>query len=249
MKALEPIWQAKPETASRVRGRVEVVLDWATTRGYRQGENPARWRGHLENQLPKKSKVRRVEHHAALPYAEIGAFMAELRGRDGVAARALEFVILTKARTGEVLGARWAEIDLAGRLWTVPAARMKAGREHRVPLSEAAMALLARVEREGERVFPISNMAMSMLLRRMGRGELTVHGFRSTFRDWCAETGVDHDLAELALAHSVGSAVERAYLRSDMFQRRRQLTEAWAHYCEGEEPAESKVVRLAGRAG
>jgi integrase len=250
MKAIEPIWTEKTETASRVRGRIESVLDWATARGYRQGENPARWRGHLENLLPKKSKVRRIEHHAALPYAEIAGFMVELRARDGIDARALEFTILTAARTGEVIGARWAEIDLQSRLWTVPAERMKAGREHRVPLSEAAMALLAALKREGDRVFPVSNVAMLMLLRRMGRGDLTAHGFRSTFSDWCAEqTNFPSEVREMALAHVVGDKVEASYRRGDLFEKRRQLAEAWAKYCEGEKPAESKVVRLAGRAG
>jgi integrase len=193
MKALESIWTEKPETAGRVRGRIESILDWATARGYRQGDNPARWRGHLENLLPKKTKIRRVEHHAALPYPEIGAFIAQLRRQqEGVPARALEFAILTAARTGEVIGARWHEINLTERLWTVPGERMKAGKEHRVPLSDAALAILEKLleTRQGDFVFPgsrtgrpISNMAMLMLLRRMGRGDLTAHGFRSSFRD------------------------------------------------------------------
>ena len=196
MKALEPIWTEKAETASRVRGRIESILDWATARGYRQGENPARWRGHIENLLPKKTKIRPVEHHAALPYPEIGGFMVELHRQDGIAARALEFAILTAARTGEIIGARWAEIDFAERLWTVPAERMKAGKEHRVPLSDATLAILEKLRetRESDFVFPgsrssrpISNMAMLMLLRRIGRGDLTAHGFRSSFRDWAAE--------------------------------------------------------------
>jgi integrase len=187
MKAIEPIWQTKPETASRVRGRIESVLDWATARGYRQGENPARWRGHLENLLPKKTKVRRVEHHAALAYPEIGAFMVELHQQEGIAARALEFTILTAARTGEVIGARWDEINIAERAWTVPAERMKAGKEHRVPLSDAALAILEEMRkvRQSDFVFPgakarrpLSNMAFLMLLRRMGLGELTTHGFK-----------------------------------------------------------------------
>jgi integrase len=219
MKAVEPWWNGKTETISRVRGRIESVLDWATARGYRTGDNPARWRGHLENMLPKKSKVQRVEHHAALPYAEIGSFMVELRQQEGVAARALEFAILTAARTGEVIGARWQEIDFQARLWTVPGNRMKAGREHRVPLSAAAMALLTGLKREGDRVFPISNVAMLTLLRRMGRGELTVHGFRSAFSDWCAEqTNFPSEVREMALAHAVGDKVEAAYRRGDLFQ-------------------------------
>ena len=195
MKAIEPIWTKKPETASRVRGRVESILDWATARGYRQGENPARWRGHLENLLPKKSKVRRVEHHAALPYTEIGSFVAELRQQDGVAARALEFLILTVARTGEVIGGRPKEVDFAQRLWVVPGERMKAGREHRVPLCHRSIEILEEMQtiRDGDFLFPggkvgaLSDMAMAMTLRRMGHGDLTVHGFRSTFSDWCAE--------------------------------------------------------------
>jgi integrase len=244
------LWNARPETASRLRGRLESILDYARVIGQRQGENPARWRGHLDHVLPARSKVRRVEHHAALPYPEIADFMAELRSKDGLAARALEFVILTAARTGEVLGARWAEIDLQNCLWVVPAERMKAGREHRVPLSEAAMALLAALKREGDRVFPVSNMAMNMLLRRMGKSGLTVHGFRSTFSDWCAEqTSFPSEVREMALAHVVGDKVEAAYRRGDLFEKRRQLAEAWARYCDDEEPAESKVVRLAGRAG
>jgi integrase len=253
MKVIEPIWAIKPETASRVRGRIESVLDWATARGYRQGENPARWRGHLENLLPKKSKVRRVEHHAALPYAEIAAFMAELRQQEGVAAHALEFAILTAARTGEVIGAKWDEIDPGERLWTVPADRMKAGKEHRVPLSDPALAILEgmRKIRQGDHIFPggkagrpISNMAMLMLLRRMGRGDLTAHGFRSSFRDWAAErTTFPAEVAEMALAHTVSDKVEAAYRRGDLFQKRRQLSDAWAQFCVAA-PAAGQVVPI-----
>jgi len=175
--------------------------------------------------------------------------MVDLRERDGVAARALEFAILTAARTGEVIGASWAEFDLEHRLWSVPGERMKAGREHRVPLNEGAMAVLACLKREGDRVFPVSNMAMLMLLRRMGRGDLTAHGFRSTFSDWAAEqTNAPSEVREMALAHTVSDKVEAAYRRGDLFQKRQELAEAWAHYCDGEEPTESKVVRLAGRA-
>jgi integrase len=241
MKVLEPIWSVKPETASRVRGRIESVLDWATARGYRTGENPARWRGHLENLLPKRSMVRRVEHHAALPYPEIGAFMGELRQQEGIAARALEFAILTAARTGEVIGARWSEFSIPHELWTVPAARMKAGKEHRVPLSGTALALIEKMAeiRQSDFVFPggkagrpISNMAMLMLLRRQGRHDLTAHGFRSTFRDWAAEqTNFPSEVAEMALAHSVSNQVEAAYRRGDLFQKRRELSEAWATFC------------------
>jgi len=233
VKAIEPIWTTKPETASRVRGRIESVLDWAAARGYRQGENPARWRGHLENLLPKKSTVRRVEHHAALPYVEISAFMGELRGQEGIAARALAFAILTVARTGEVIGATWAEIDMAARIWTIPAERMKAGKEHRVPLSEAAIAILDQMDQGRDKVFPISNMAMAMLLRRMGRGDLTVHGFRSSFSDWCAErTAFPSEVREMALAHTVADKVEAAYRRGDLIEKRRALAEAWAKFCD-----------------
>ncbi len=247
MKALEPIWYDKTETASRVRGRIESVLDWATARELRRGENPARWRGHLENLLPQRSKVQRVEHHAALAYDEIGAFMAELRQQQSVAARALEFAILTAARTGEVIGARWDEINTTERLWTVPAERMKADREHRVPLSDAAMAIIEQMAagRSGEVVFPggkvgrpLSNMALLMLLRRMAGeekrwGDLTAHGFRSSFRDWAAErTNFPAEVAEMALAHSVSDKVEAAYRRGDLFQKRRQLAEAWAAFCD-----------------
>jgi integrase len=241
LKALEPIWTAKPETANRVRGRVESVLDWATARGYRQGENPARWRGHLENLLPGKSKVRRVKHHAALPYAEIGDFVARLKQQDGMAARALEFTILTAARTGEVIGARWSEINFSERIWMVPAERMKADKEHRVPLSDAAIAILKDLVkvRRGDFIFsggrgarPISNMTMAMMLRRMGRNEFTVHGFRSSFRDWAAErTSFPPEVAEMALAHAVSDKVEAAYRRGDLLEKRRQLAEAWSKYC------------------
>jgi integrase len=253
MKALEPLWKTKPETASRVRGRIESIIDWATARGYRRGENPARWRGHLENLLPNRRKVQRVQHYAALPYNEIGAFMAELRQQEGVAARALEFTILTAARTGEVIGAKWEEINIADRLWIVPAARMKAGKEHRVPLSDAAISILEKmcairpsdfVFAGGRRGRPLSGMAMLMLLRRMARGDLTVHGFRSTFRDWAAEcTAFPAEVAEMALAHAVSNRVEAAYRRGDMFQKRRQLADAWASFC-GSPAAGGDVVPL-----
>jgi integrase len=241
MKAVEPIWTTKPETASRVRGRIESVLDWATARGYRTGENPARWRGHLENLLPKRSKVQRVEHHAALPYGELPGFVAELRQQRGATARALEFLILTAGRTSEVLGAKWSEIDLGARLWTIPGCRMKGSKEHRIPLCERAVELLEEMAaiREGAFVFPgasagrpLSNMALAMLLRRMARGDFTVHGFRSTFSDWCAErTNFPSELREMALAHAVGNKVEAAYRRGDMFEKRRKLMQAWSKFC------------------
>jgi integrase len=257
-KAIEPIWQAKPETASRVRGRIEAVLDWAKVRGYRDGENPARWRGHLDKLLPARAKVRKVEHHPALPYAVMGEFVASLRQQEGVAARALEFLILTAARTGEVIAARWNEFDLAEKVWTVPADRMKAGKEHRVPLSAAAVAIIEQMQatRVADQQFvfpggklgkPLSNMAMLKLLQRMGRGELTAHGFRSSFRDWAAErTNFPREVAEMALAHTVGDKVEAAYRRGDLFAKRRRLMEEWARHCEFTKGT-GKLVALTGR--
>jgi integrase len=253
LKVLEPIWRVKPETASRLRGRIEAVIDWATARGYRTGENPARWRGHLAKLLPARAKLRAVRHHPALPYAELPAFMAALRAQEGTAARALEFAILTAARTGEVVGARVEEIDRKEQVWTVPAARMKAGRAHRVPLSRSALAALEGVWRpEGAAfLFPghkpgkhLSNMAMLALLKRMGRADLTVHGFRSTFRDWAAErTGHPREVVEMALAHSIGDKVEAAYRRGDLFDKRRTLMNDWARYCG----ISATVVRPAAR--
>jgi integrase len=255
LKVLKPIWNSKPQTASRLRGRIELVLDWARARGYRQGENPARWRGHLDKLLPAPAKVRRVEHHPALSYSDMPQFMAALRQQSCMAARALEFAILTAARTGEVIGARWNEIDLDQALWIVPGNRMKAGREHRVPLSARALALLGdlpiRDDRPGQFLFPgseagrsLSNMALLMLLRRMGRGDLTTHGFRSTFRDWAAEqTHFPGEMAELALAHTVGNKVEAAYRRGDQFDRRCGLMESWAAFC-GLDELPGKVVVL-----
>ena len=255
MKVLDPIWNTKPETAARVRGRIESILDWAKVRGFREGENPARWRGHLDHLLPRRSKVRAVRHHAALSYSELGTFMADLRTREGIAARALEFLILTAARTGEVLGATWDELDLQAKVWTVPADRTKAHRDHRVPLSDAAVTVIERVRkaRESEYVFPgdrrdvLSNMAMDMLLRRMERG-VTVHGFRSTFRDWAAEcTSFQREVAEAALAHVVGDKVEAAYRRGDLFEKRRRLMDAWAGFC-AKAPAAGEVVLLRANA-
>lgn len=241
MKVLEPIWTTKTETASRLRGRIESVLDWATVRHYRAGENPARWKGHLDHLLPAKAKVQKAGHHAALPYDQIGDFMVALRRQGGAGARALEFAILTAARTGEVTGATWDEIDLDKRLWTIPAERMKAGKEHRVPLSEPALAILRDMEklRDSDFVFPggkaqrpLSNMALLTTLRRMKRTDVTAHGFRSTFRDWAAEqTNFAHEVAEMTLAHSVGDKVEAAYRRGDLFDKRRQLMDVWAGYC------------------
>jgi integrase len=254
LKVLEPIWTTKTETAGRLRGRIETVLDWAAVRGFRTGDNPARWRGHLDKLLPAPCKVRKVEHHAALPYAEVGAFMTDLRQREGVAARALEFAILNAARTGETLGAAWSEIDMGARLWTIAGHRMKGGREHRVPLSPAAMALLTLMQKLkiDDHIFPgmkagrpMSNMAMLALLRRMGRGDLTAHGFRSSFRDWAAErTNFPSEVAEMALAHAVGDRVEAAYRRGDLFEKRRRLMTAWADFFTKKPAERGKVVAL-----
>lgn len=240
MKVLEPLWISKPETAGRVRGRIERILDWAKVRGYRDGENPARWRGHIDHLLPARGKVARVKHHAALPYIELPDFMAKLKERDAVAARALEFAILTAARTGEIIGAKWNELDLIERVWCVPAERMKNRREHRVPLSETAIEIVQHMGtiRRNDHIFPgdrrdaLSNMALLMLLRRMGRVEITAHGFRSTFRDWVEEqTDFPRAVAEMALSHAIGSAVEAAYRRGDLLEKRRPLMQRWAEYC------------------
>ncbi|HRH79467.1 MAG TPA: integrase arm-type DNA-binding domain-containing protein [Thiobacillaceae bacterium] len=240
MKSLEPIWKTKTETASRLRGRVEQILDWATVRGYRQGENPARWKGHMDKLLPKPSKVAKVEHHPALSYKELPGFILALRSMDGLGARALEFAILTAARSGEVRGATWPEIDLKSCMWIVPAERMKAKREHRVPLTAAAVDLLKALPRidGADLLFPgtkgkLSDMTLSAVLKRMGRGDLTVHGFRSTFRDWAAEmTNHPREVAEMALAHAVGDKVEAAYRRGDLLKKRYRLMEDWARHCE-----------------
>jgi len=239
MKVLEPIWTAKPDTASRIRGRIESVLNWAKARGYRRGENPALWKGHLDNLLPAPGRLKTTRHHAALPYDQTSQFTASLRRQDGVAALALEFMILTAARTGEIIGARWNEIDMEAKVWTVPANRMKSGREHRVPLSPQALAILDRLDKtnEGDQVFPgrtrnsLSNMVFLMLLRRMGHDGLTAHGFRSTFRDWAAElTNFQAEVAEAALGHVVGDKLEAAYRRGDFFEKRRRLMEAWGRF-------------------
>jgi integrase len=265
LKVLEPIWKAKPETANRLRGRIEAVLDWATVRTYRTGENPARWRGHLDHLLPARNKVQRPEHHAALPYSEIGDFMAALRQQAGTAARALELLILTAARTSEVIGARWSEIDTNRQLWTVPATRIKGAKEHRVPLSAAAIALLRAIKADAEKlppsdfVFngarwgkPLSNMAMLKLLARMKRNDLTAHGFRSTFRDWVAErTSYPREAAEMALAHVVSDKVEAAYRRGDLFEKRRRMMDEWARFSSipshaGKRTGSENVISLAG---
>jgi integrase len=249
-KILDPIWGEKTETASRLRGRMEAVIDWATVAGYRQGDNPARWRGFLDKMLPPRARTEKTRHLRALPYAEVGAFLESLHGQPGTAALALEFLILTATCTNETLGVRWGEIDLAKKTWTIPGERMKAGREHRVPLSPEALAMLVKLQatgaNESDYVFPgrdarrpLSNMAMLVLLRRMKRPDLTVHGFRSTFRDWAAEhTNFPREVCEQALAHSLPDKVEAAYLRSDLFEKRRRLMDAWARYC-ATSPAQS----------
>ena len=241
LAVLKPIWTTKAETASRVRGRIEKVLDAAKAKGFRDGENPARWRGHLDHLLPRPSKLARG-HHAAMPYEEVAAFVAKLREREATSALALELCILTAARSGEILGMRWSEIDLDKKIWTVPADRMKAGREHRVPLSPRAVAILRQLEKlkTGEFVFPgqarnkpLSNMAMEMVLRRMKIEDATVHGFRSSFRDWAGNvSSFPREVIETALAHVIGDKAEQAYRRSDALEKRRKLMEAWAAYCE-----------------
>jgi len=239
------LWKGKTETASRVRGRIEAILDWAKVRKYRTGENPARWRGNLQHSLPKRTKVQKVKHHAALPYGEIGAFVQTLRAKEGTAARALEFLILTTARTSEVTGARWREIDMDAALWTVPADRIKGGKLHRVPLSPSAVEVLkAQLKTQGKAdadafVFPggkakkpLSENAMLALLARMKRDDLTAHGFRSSFRDWAAEqTNYPREAAEMALAHVISDKVEAAYRRGDLFEKRRRLMEDWGKFC------------------
>jgi integrase len=238
LKALEPIWAKTPESARRIRGRIESVLDWAKVRGYRDGENPARWRGHLDKTLAKRPKGR--EHRHAISYAVLPTFMDELRSKEGESARALELTILCASRTGEVIGARWPEIDIALRLWTIPPARMKSGREHRVPLSNRALEIIGEQRRDGKFVFagrkagsPLSNMSMLELMRDMRGKGATVHGFRSTFRDWAAEqTSYPNELCEIALAHVVSDKTEAAYRRGDMMEKRRRLMADWATYCE-----------------
>jgi integrase len=236
------LWSAKTETASRVRGRIENILDWAKVREYRTGDNPARWRGNLEHSLPPRSKVQKVQHHAALPYAEVGAFMVDLRKRPALAARALEFLILTATRTRETLEARWSEIDLDNQLWIIPADRMKAAREHRVPLADHAVRILHDLKNDSAGAFvfptegkldrPLSNNSLLSLLRRMERTDITAHGFRSTFRDWAAETtNYPREVAEMALAHTIGDKVEAAYRRGDLFEKRERLMGEWATYC------------------
>lgn len=231
MPALELIWVEKSEIASRVRGRIESVLDWVKVRGYQEGGNPARWKGNLDQLLPTRSKVRNIKHHAALPYMEISEFIHRLREQDGTSARVIEFLILTASRTSEVLNATWAEINLEQQVWTIPQERMKNGRER--PLFP------------GQRIKkPLSNMAFSMLLLRMSRADITAHGFRSKFRDWTAEqTAFPHEVAEMALAHTISNKAEAAYRRGDLFEKRRKLMGAWSIFC-GSQNAQGEVNGL-----
>jgi integrase len=241
VKVLSPIWTTKTETATRLRGRIESILDWATVRRFRQGDNPARWRGHLENLLANPNKIAPVRNHPALPWREVPAFMVLLARSQGIAARAGEFSILTAARSGEVRGATWGEVNLEAKLWTIPADRMKAGKEHRIPLSTAAMALLSALPRREGIVFPgriygtaLSDMSLTAVLRRLGRSDITIHGFRSSFRDWCAESvgnSFSREVCEHALAHSLPDRVEAAYRRGDLLEKRVVLMQAWADYC------------------
>jgi integrase len=263
LKIIEPIWTTKTETASRVRGRIETVLSWAKARGYRKGENPATWRGHLDQLLPARSQVAPVEHHAALPYSELPGFMKKLRAKEGISARALEYTILTAARTGDTIGGKWKEIDRAGKLWTIPAARVKGKkgarkRDHVVPLTKQALAVLEDLPTEAGYLFPggkegagLSNAAMSELLKGMGyKPEVaTVHGFRSAFKDWAMEqTAYGDELSEMALAHTIKDKVKAAYHRGDMLEKRRRLMADWAKYCDGKAIGGNNVMQIgAGR--
>jgi integrase len=263
LKALRPIWESKTETAARVRGRIERILDWAAVQKYRTGENPARWKGHLEHSLAAPTKLKGTQHHAALPYSDMGSFMQQLRARDALAARMLEFAILTATRSGEVRGAVWSEIDLDKAVWLIPASRMKMKKEHRVPLSGQAVQLLearkasASEVKDTDYIFPgpthgkpFSDAAMSMLLKdRMQRPDVTAHGFRSTFRDWTAEcTAYPREVCEMALAHAIPDAVEAAYRRGDLFEKRRKMMSEWANYCDKPLPAKTdNVVPMKGK--
>ena len=257
IKALRPMWDRTPTTAARVRGRIELILDWATVSGFRQGENPARWDGHLEFILPAARKLQPIKHHPAMPYTAVPAFMARLREMDGAVARALEFLILTAARSGEARAAMWDEIDVGQKVWVVPAARTKAHREHRVPLSPRALEIANQMQlqrRKGRLVFPgrgdgisVSEAGVRYVMQSLGCGSYTVHGFRSAFRDWCGEqTNFPREVAEAALAHRVGNAVEQAYARGDLFEKRARLMTAWAAFCEL--PAASATVTPIRRA-
>lgn len=253
LRVLEPIWATKTETATRLRGRMEKILDWAKALKYRAGDNPAAWRGNLDKLLANPNKIAPVVNHPALPYNKVGAFMVDLRALPGVSPLATEFIILTATRTGEALGARWSEFDLEAGVWTIPAERMKMGKEHRVPLSTAALEVLSKMTTYGSEgfVFPgrkpntqQSNMSCLALLRRMGRTDIVVHGFRSSFRDWAAEqTSFPREVAEMALAHAIGDKVEAAYRRGDLFEKRLKLMQAWADYIDRQQ-GQAKVLSM-----
>jgi len=252
---IKPLWARIPETAARVRGRIEAVLGWATVHGYRSGDNPARWQNHLAQALPARAKVAKKEHHAALPYTQVAEFMSKLRRDASIMARCLEFITLTACRLGEAQGALWPEIDFEARTWTIPAERMKADKEHKVPLSNAAIALLKDMLaiRQSDYVFPgykrgrpLGHNGLWKLAKQMAGADITVHGLRSTFRDWAAErTAFPNEVVEMALAHAINSAVEAAYRRGDLFDKRRKLMDAWAAYCAKVETDAGKVVALA----
>lgn len=264
VKCLAPIWETKTETASRLRGRIESILGWATTSGYRTGENPARWKGHLDNLLATISKTSRTKHHPSLSWQRMNEFISALRARDGVSARAVEFAILTACRSGEVRGARRSEFDIDKKIWTIPAERMKAGREHEVPLSDAALALLKSIPESGDILFagtkgqPLSDMSLTAVIRRMNGDDrpiwtnangdsITVHGFRSSFRMWAAETtSYPREVAEHALAHQLPDAVERAYQRGSQFAKRASLMAEWALYCD-KVPREADITPIKQR--
>lgn len=252
-RCIEPIWLTRNETANRVRGRIESVLDWAKAHGFRQGENPARWKGHLDKILVAPSKIQKTNHFKALPFREMGLFMREIRQCDGIGARALEFAILTAARSGEVRGATWDEIDLDNSTWNIPAHRMKSGNEHRVPLSKQAVSLLRVLPRAEELLVfpsskalkPLSDMTLTAVLRRMNRKDITVHGFRSTFRDWSAEcSNYGSEVSEMALAHTIKNKVEAAYRRGDLFMKRQSMMNDWADYCETIQVNSATIISL-----
>lgn len=268
LKVLEPIWSEKTETASRLRGRLEKILDWAKVRGYRSSDNPAKWGGHLAMMLPNIPKASRTEHHPALPYQQVGAFMAALRLQEGMGARALEFAILTAARSGEVRGAVWQEIDLNEKHWTIPKGRMKMKREHRIPLTDAAVKLLKALPRfkDCDLVFPaprkgqLSDMTLTAVIRRMQGDDapvwtdtagqpITAHGFRSTFRDWAGETTAHpREVIEHALAHQLKDKAEAAYQRGTLFDKRRRLMADWSKFCTLKQPTADNVVGIRGAA-
>lgn len=251
LAVLEPIWKTKTETASRLRGRIESVLNWAAARGYREGQNPARWKGHLDHLLPAPGKIMKSGHHAAVPVDDVAAVIRSLRAQEGIGARALEFAILTAARSGEVRGATWSEIDMDAGFWVVPGERMKAGNPHKVPLSDAALRLLRQLPRivGTDLLFPaprggvLSDMTLVAVTRRM-QVHAVPHGFRSTFRDWCSErTNFSREVAEMALAHTIGDKVEAAYRRGDLFEKRAKLMQAWADFCDGPRAARLVAIR------